>query len=64
MYNKSNKRHHLSSFFFMFITNVRGVGQYERLKLRVPFSLRRLHLEVIGNLSHSSIPLIMKTDLL
>ena len=39
MYNKSNKHHHLSSFFFMFITNVRGVGPTYYNKETVHFQI-------------------------
>lgn len=39
MYNKSNKRHHLSSFFLIFITNVRGVGPTYYNKETVHFQI-------------------------
>lgn len=39
MYNKSNKHHHISFFFLIFITNVRGVGPTYYNKETVHFQI-------------------------
>lgn len=39
MYNKSNKHHHVSFFFLILITNVRGVGPTYYNKETVHFQI-------------------------